>query len=292
MSNGTPRASLPSIQYMSPKTPQTPNNTLNRQRKSIFRKNDTSMEPNISQSVLDFSDTNKIKSQINWYKENYNKKNSIGKPVFYADSFYNLSAQCLNGKFLNFSILSDYVCLVVNVATTDTHTTDEFKQLNELVEKYGSKGFAVLAFLCNQFCNTQPFDQYEVMASLRFVRPGARFEPLFPIFTNTNVNGSFTSPIYEYLKYKQPFPLDDFTTLSNANENNKLFFQPISWSPIQRTDISGNFEKFLIDRNGQVVSRFSRRKQTLTNEIENLLAKKFKERAPNLSIELAHQFNS
>ena len=178
-------------------------------------------------------------------------------------------------------------------------------KLNDVVNQFSSKGFAVLAFPCNQFNNSQPWDNDEVLKSLKFMRPGLKYEPNYPIFTTCDVNGSFTNQIYEYLKSKQPFPLDDFVTLSStaapdirlstpANNISKYINPSISWNPVQRSDISGNFEKFLIDRGGQVVSRYTRRKPItqITAEIEQLLSKRSREARSNMSQELALQANT
>ena len=136
------------------------------------------------------------------------------------------------------------------------------------------------------------------------MRPGLKYEPNYPIFTTCDVNGSFTNQIFEYLKSKQPFPLDDFVTLSStgpdirlstpSNSISKYINPSISWNPVQRSDLSGNFEKFLIDRSGQVVSRYTRRKPIglIITEIEQLLSKRSREARPNMSQELANVTNT
>jgi glutathione peroxidase len=171
------------------------------------------------------------------------------------------------------------------------------------VNQFSSKGFAVLAFPCNQFNKSQPWENDEVIKSLKFMRPGLKYEANYPIFTTCDVNGSFTNQIFEYLKSKQPFPFDDFVTLSSngpdirlstpSNSISKFINPAISWNPVQRSDISGNFEKFLIDRSGQVVSRYTRRKPIglIITEIEQLLSKRSRDARPNMSQELANQTN-
>ena len=102
---------------------------------------------------------------------------------------------------------------------------------------------------------------------------------------------------------KQPFPFDDFVTLSAAPDNKlsaassnvaKFFYPAISWNPVQRSDINGNFEKFLIDRTGQVVARYTRRKpiSPLIAEIEQLLSKRSREARSHMSQELASITNN
>lgn len=146
------------------------------------------------------------------------------------------------------------------------------------------------------------------MRSLKFVRPGGKYEPNFPIFATCDVNGSNVSQIFDFLKLRQPFPFDDMVTLAISNESMvtskepssyenvlaKYFYPSVNWSPVQRSDIGGNFEKFLIDRSGQVVSRYTRKKpiSLIIQEIEQLASKRIRENKPNISQELASLGNT
>ena len=76
-------------------------------------------------------------------------------------------------------------------------------------------------------------------------------------------------PLFVFLKKKLPHPVDDEEHLMG---DNKL----IIWAPVLRSDVSWNFEKFLIDPNGVPFKRYSRNFLTaeIARDIEALLSKK------------------
>ena len=83
----------------------------------------------------------------------------------------------------------------------------QYKQLNELLEKYSSKkdkcGFKVLAVPCNQFGLQEPGENaYEILNGLKHVRPGHGFEldPNLKMLEKTEVNGKKESKMYTFLK--------------------------------------------------------------------------------------------
>ena len=140
--------------------------------------------------------------------------------------------------------------------------------MNELYDKYSDKGLAILAFPCNQFKRQQNCKDSEILNSLKYVRPGDGFAPNIEMFATVEVNGDSAHPLFNFLKSRLPFPQDDPEIITN----NPYF---IIWNPVKRNDIHGNFDKFLIDSNGEPVKRFSKKTDTiqLEPEIENLLAK-------------------
>jgi glutathione peroxidase len=84
------------------------------------------------------------------------------------------------------------------------------------------------------------------------VRPGSKFEPKFVLFSKVLVNGSDSHPIYEFLRMKQPYPIDDDCQISRDHTL-------ICWDPVTRHDISGNYEKFLISHDGVPVKRYTQK---------------------------------
>lgn len=134
--------------------------------------------------------------------------------------------------------LSDYagkVCLVVNVAS-ECGLTPQYEGLRALNEKYGSKGFTVLGFPCNQFGAQEPGTDAEI---LEFA--SSKYGADFPLFSKIEVNGDGACDLYRFLK------------TSRADEEGK-------------EDIAWNFTKFLVDGKGQVVARFG--PTTTPEEIE------------------------
>ncbi|XP_056175577.1 probable glutathione peroxidase 5 isoform X2 [Syzygium oleosum] len=117
------------------------------------------------------------------------------------------------------------VLLVVNVASNCGFTKQNYTQLTELHNRYKDKGFEILAFPCNQFLGQEPTTSQEVQ---KFACD--RYKVEFPIFQKVCVNGQETAPLYKYLKARKT----------------GFFGSRIKW----------NFTKFLIDKEGRVISRY------------------------------------
>ena len=138
--------------------------------------------------------------------------------------------------------------------------------MNELTEKYGSKGLSVVGFPCNQFGHQENCSEKEILNTLKYVRPGNGFEPNFDLMSKVEVNGANAHPLFKYLKEKLPFPCDDHVSLMGNNNF-------IIWNPVERSDIAWNFEKFLIGPDGLPVKRYSKKYQLkdLAADIEEQL---------------------
>jgi carboxymethylenebutenolidase len=127
--------------------------------------------------------------------------------------------------------LSDYhgqVLLVVNVASK-CGMTPQYKQLQELYAKYGDRGLVVLGFPCNQFLGQEPGTDEEIATFCT-----TTYNVTFPMFSKIEVKGDNQAPLYAWL-----------TGLELA--------------PVGSGEISWNFEKFLIGRDGQPIARFGPR---------------------------------
>lgn len=124
----------------------------------------------------------------------------------------------------------------------------------------------MLAFPCNQFGHQENTDDHEILSCLKYVRPGDGYEPKFPVFQKRDVNGENADPIFSYLKTKLPMTIDE-----GGNAFPKSHF--VIWNPVSRSDILWNFEKFLIDADGQPFRRYSRYFQTkdIADDISSLL---------------------
>jgi glutathione peroxidase len=157
------------------------------------------------------------------------------------NNFYQFTARSLQGKEINMDTYKGKVVLVVNTASKCGLTT-QYEGLENLYEKYREKGFVILGFPCNQFGTQEPGTDKEISEGC-LVNYGVSF----PMFSKIEVNGENAHPIYKYLKSK----LHGF------------FGNNIKW----------NFTKFLIDRRGVPVKRFSPTTvpDKLVNDIERLL---------------------
>ena len=140
-------------------------------------------------------------------------------------SFYDYSAKDIDGKEKSISDYSGKVVLVVNTASK-CGFTPQLKDLEYLYKEYKDLGLEILGFPCNQFLNQEPGDNKDVKNFCEI-----NYGVTFDMFEKIDVNGSNTHPIYKYLK----------------NQEKGIFTKDIKW----------NFTKFLIDRNGNVVKRYS-----------------------------------
>ena len=157
------------------------------------------------------------------------------------DNFYRFTARSLQGKDISMDLYKGKVVLVVNTASK-CGLTPQYEGLETLYEKYKERGLVILGFPCNQFGNQEPGTEKEISEGC-LVNYGVSF----PMFSKIEVNGENAHPIYQYLKSKLP----------------GFFGKNIKW----------NFAKFLIDRTGIPVKRFSptTSPDKLENDIERLL---------------------
>ena len=143
-----------------------------------------------------------------------------------SKSLYDFTVKDATGSDLPLSKFNGEVTLVVNVAS-QCGFTPQYQGLEKLQENFGSKGFHVLGFPCNQFGQQEPGSDQEIQQFCQLT-----YGVSFPVFSKVDVNGGSTAPVYEYLKSAAPGVLGT---------------EMIKW----------NFTKFLVDKNGQVVSRFA-----------------------------------
>ena len=162
--------------------------------------------------------------------------------------------------------LADYqgqVLLVVNTAT-QCGFTPQYTELQQLYDKYGSKGFTILDFPCNQFGEQAPGSYDDIHAFCT-----GTYNITFPQMAKIDVNGDSADALYVWLKSKASFGGFDTTDRIGAYLD-QMFRQQDSLYD-QNPDIKWNFTKFLIDREGNVVRRFE--PTAKSNDIESMLLK-------------------
>lgn len=138
--------------------------------------------------------------------------------------------------------LSEYkekVMLIVNTATR-CGFTPQYQGLEDLYEKYHDRGFEILDFPCNQFGKQAPESNEEIAQFCEL-----KYKTSFKTFAKIDVNGNNADPLFKYLK----------------KESKGFLTNIIKW----------NFTKFLIDRDGKVIDRFS--PITKPSEIEKYIEK-------------------
>lgn len=156
-------------------------------------------------------------------------------------SIYDIAIRERNGNEILMSEFKGQYLLIVNTATK-CGLANQFEGLEKLHRQYGSKGLTVLGFPCNQFASQEPETDESVAATCAL-----NFGVSFPLMGKIDVNGKHTAPLFRWLKAELPGALTD--------------------------DIKWNFTKFLIDKNGKPVKRFSptTKPATIETVIQNLL---------------------
>ena len=144
--------------------------------------------------------------------------------------------------------MSDYrgkVLLIVNTATK-CGFTPQYKGLEALYEKYRDRGFEVLDFPSNQFLNQAPGTNDEIVEFCQL-----NFGTKFKTFSKIDVNGANAEPLITFLKKEARAELE--------NEDMPKFKKRLEElkQTVLGDDIRWNFTKFLVDRAGKVVGRFS-----------------------------------
>lgn len=137
--------------------------------------------------------------------------------------------------------------------------------MNEIAK---TSGLAVVGVFCNQFGHQTNEDNEDVLNTLKHVRPGNGFEFAGDLYAKTNVNGADSHPLFKEIRNAIKMPMDPpGDTKGNGCDNNDALVLPrgkfdgtciVPWSPVTRSDIAWNFEKFLFDKDGNVVKRYSR----------------------------------
>ena len=147
--------------------------------------------------------------------------------------------------------LSDYrgkVLLIVNTATR-CGFTPQYEELEALYKKYCDEGLEILDFPCNQFGQQAPGTIREIHEFCT-----ANFDIQFPQFDKVDVNGPQASPLFTFLKSKQPF-----RGFNTADPRGKMMDQMLRKQDAaydKKSDIKWNFTKFLVSRDGHVIARY------------------------------------
>ena len=134
----------------------------------------------------------------------------------------------IDGNDVDLSQYKGDVVMIVNVAS-NCGLTPQYEQLVEVHKKYKDQGFTILGFPANNFMKQEPGTDAEIKTYC-----STTYGVDFPMFSKISVKGKNKAPLYQEL---------------TSEDTNGEFAGDITW----------NFEKFLVDREGNVVARFAPR---------------------------------
>lgn len=157
-------------------------------------------------------------------------------------TIYDFELENIDGKTVFMDEYKNKVILIVNVASKCGFTS-QYEGLEKLYDKYKSKDFVILGFPCNQFMNQEPASNKQIKEFCTLT-----YGVNFPMFAKIDVNGENAHPLYKFLK---------------EEASGFLGMDLIKW----------NFTKFLINKEGKVIDRFSpsTKPEELEKDIEKLL---------------------
>ncbi|MFO1282743.1 MAG: glutathione peroxidase [Burkholderiales bacterium] len=150
-------------------------------------------------------------------------------------ALYDIQVEDIHGRPVKLSRYKGKVLLIVNTASK-CGFTPQYQGLEALHRNLNAKGLEVLGFPCNQFGAQEPGSEADIAQFCEM-----NYGVSFPMFAKVDVNGAKASPLFKHLKSARPGVLGS---------------EAIKW----------NFTKFLVNRDGQVVERYS--PQTEPKELE------------------------
>ena len=180
-------------------------------------------------------------------------------------SIYDFNVKDTDGSCVSLADYEGKVLLIVNSATK-CGFTPQYNELTEIYNEFKDDGFIILDFPCNQFMEQAKGNDEEISSFCTL-----KYDTTFPRFKKIDVNGENESPLYTFLKN------------AIAERDNKGFSvknvllsltSKINGKSGKKSDIKWNFEKFLVDKNGNVVKRFAPTvtPEQIESELEKLLS--------------------
>ena len=162
-------------------------------------------------------------------------------------SIYDFKIKKRDGEEVSTSELKGKVLLIVNTAT-GCGFTPQYEGLEKLYKEYHDKGLEILDFPCNQFGSQAPGSDDEIHEFCTL-----KYNTSFDQYSKIDVNGENEHPLYTYIKNEVKDDIID--GLKNKMAMGAV--EKISTSCTKEGDIKWNFTKFLVDRKGNVVARYS-----------------------------------
>ena len=157
-------------------------------------------------------------------------------------SLHSFKTQTIDGKEFDLASLKGKKVLVVNTASK-CGLTPQYKELEALYNKYKDRNFVIIGFPANNFLSQEPGTNDEIKEFCTI-----NYGVTFPMMTKISVKGKDQDPIYQWLTQK--------------SENGKM-----------DASVSWNFQKFMVDENGNLVDVVSPRESPMSEKITGWIEK-------------------
>lgn len=160
-----------------------------------------------------------------------------------SKSFYDFTVKTIDGKPFKLSELKGKKVLVVNVASK-CGLTPQYAELQELYDQYKDKNFVIIGFPANNFMGQEPGSNEEIAQFCSL-----NYDVTFPMMAKISVKGDDIAPLYQWLTEKK----------MNGKQD-----APVQW----------NFQKFMVDENGQWVGFVAPKQSPFSDTIVTWIEKK------------------
>lgn len=155
-----------------------------------------------------------------------------------SKSFFDFKTKTIDGKEFSLSSLKGKKVLVVNTASKCGYTP-QYKDLETLYKTYGGDKFVIVGFQANNFANQEPGTNEDIKSFCQL-----NYGVSFPMMSKISVKGSDMDPIYQWLTRK--------------DLNGKM-----------DSEVKWNFQKYLIDENGNLVAEYDSNVLPTSDKIVN-----------------------
>ncbi|MFV0395126.1 MAG: glutathione peroxidase [Coprobacillaceae bacterium] len=176
-------------------------------------------------------------------------------------NIYDFNVKDNHGKEVSLKEYEGKLLVIVNTATK-CGLTPQYEAIESLYKECKDKGLEVLDFPCNQFMHQAPgtAEEIDTFCSLNY-------QTTFPRFEKVDVNGENAHPLFKWLKEQAPEDKSDKKAKSFEKKVKLLTLKN------KASDIKWNFGKFVIDRQGNVIARYSPAYdlEAMKQEIKDLL---------------------
>ncbi len=157
-------------------------------------------------------------------------------------SVHSFKIKTLSGEIFDMASLKGKKVLIVNTASK-CGLTPQYKQLQQLYDTYQDRNFVIIGFPANNFLNQEPGTNEEIAEFC-----STNYGVTFPMMSKISVKGDDMDPIYQWLTKK-------------------------SLNGVADSEVSWNFQKYLIDEQGRLVKSFSPRISPMADEIVEWIQK-------------------
>ncbi len=161
-----------------------------------------------------------------------------------ASGFYSFKVKAIDGTEFDLASLKGKKVMVVNTASK-CGLTPQYAELEELYKTYGVSGdFVIIGFPANNFMNQEPGTDEEIEAFC-----SENYGVTFPMMSKISVKGKDIHPLYKWLTTKE-------------------------LNGVRDSDVTWNFQKYLIDENGNLADVITPREKPMSEKVLNWISSK------------------